>query len=99
MKNVLDVQGFHVLETIGDAQTAVMTLAPGESSGPKTNEHAASEQVLYVVSGEVDAEIGDRKFRMKSGDSAIVPKRISHRFTNAGSDVAVTFNVYTPPAY
>lgn len=99
MKNVLNVKGFHVLETVGEAQTAVMTLEAGESSGPKMNEHAQSEQVLYVVTGEVDAEIGDGKFRMKSGDSVIVPKHVSHRFTNAGKDVAVTFNVYTPPAY
>jgi mannose-6-phosphate isomerase-like protein (cupin superfamily) len=76
-----------------------MVLAPGESSGPKSNEHAESEQVLFVTSGEIEAEIGERRFVMRAGDSAIVPKRVAHRFTNAGKESAITFNVYTPPAY
>jgi mannose-6-phosphate isomerase-like protein (cupin superfamily) len=99
MKSVTQAKAFEVLETVGDAQTAAMILAPGESSGPKMNEHPASEQVLFVMSGEVEAEIGDRKFRMRAGDSTIVPKRVAHRFTNPGKEPAITFNVYTPPAY
>jgi mannose-6-phosphate isomerase-like protein (cupin superfamily) len=99
MKNIHQAKGFEVLETAGAAQTAAMILAPGESSGPKMNEHAASEQVLLVMSGEVDAEIGEQRLRMRAGDSAIVPKRVAHRFTNAGKEPAITFNVYTPPAY
>jgi mannose-6-phosphate isomerase-like protein (cupin superfamily) len=99
MKNVQNATSFEVLETLGELQTAAMILAPGESSGPKMNEHPASEQVLFVMSGEVEAEIGDRKFLMTAGDSTIVPKHVAHRFTNAGKEAAVTFNVYTPPAY
>jgi len=76
-----------------------MTLAPGESSGPKENEHARSEQVLYLVEGELHAELGDRTFTMKAGDSVIVRKDVPHRFVNRGRSEAVTFNVYTPPAY
>ncbi len=99
MKNLRDAQAFEVLDTEEAVQTAAMILAPGESSGPKMNEHPASEQVLFVMSGEVEAEIGERKFRMSAGDSTIVPKRVAHRFTNAGKEPAITFNVYTPPAY
>ncbi len=76
-----------------------MTLAPGESSGPQENEHPRSEQVLYLVEGELQAELGDRTFTMKAGDSVIVGKDIPHRFENRGPRPAVTFNVYTPPAY
>lgn len=99
MKNIYQAKGFEVLETAGAAQTAAMILAPGESSGPKMNEHPDSEQILFVMSGEIDAEIGQKRFTMRAGDSAIVPKRVAHRFTNAGKEAAVTFNVYTPPAY
>lgn len=77
-----------------------MTLEPGEASGPrKENDHAQSEQVLYLVSGELQAEIGQRSFTMSAGDSAIVPRNEPHKFTNPSSTSAVTFNVYTPPAY
>jgi len=56
---------FDVLETAKRCQTAVMTLAPGEESGPKQNEHPESEQVLYLVEGELEAEIGELLHRMR----------------------------------
>ncbi len=77
-----------------------MVLQPGEESGPrKENEHAQSEQVLYLAEGTLEAEIGERTFGMRAGDSAIVGKGVAHRFVNRGSAPAVTFNVYSPPAY
>jgi mannose-6-phosphate isomerase-like protein (cupin superfamily) len=90
---------FSVIETAAASQTAWMTLAPGEASGPKENEHRRSEQVLYLVEGELHAEVGDRSFAMKAGDSVIVGKDVPHRFHNRGDRAAVTFNVYSPPAY
>ena len=90
---------FRVIETATTSQTALMVLEPGEASGPKENEHAGSEQVLYLAQGELYAEIGDRKFTMKAGDSAIVPLDVPHRFENRAQSEAVTFNVYSPPAY
>jgi mannose-6-phosphate isomerase-like protein (cupin superfamily) len=90
---------FGVLESEENLQTAVMRLERGEASGPLGNEHAGSEQVLFVISGVVDAEIGGRQIRMNPGDSAIVPRGAPHRFTGASVEPAVTFNVYGPPAY
>lgn len=76
-----------------------MTLAPGKSSGPKGNEHPKSEQTLFVVEGEILAEIGNEEQMLRKGDAVIVPAGISHRFTNHSESPAVTFNVYAPPAY
>ena len=90
---------FSVLQTGELSQSAVMSIGPGESSGPKENEHPQSEQVLYVIEGELHAEIGDRSFTMRAGDAAIVRRDVPHRFTNRGRQPALTFNVYTPPAY
>ncbi len=90
---------FDVLETAKGSQTARMTLAPGEQSGPKENEHAQSEQVLFVEVGELHAEVGERNFTMKRGDSVIVGINVPHRFENRTEDDVVTFNVYSPPAY
>jgi mannose-6-phosphate isomerase-like protein (cupin superfamily) len=100
MRNLAEVgSGFAVLENGSQLQTAVMLLEPGEASGPLANEHLQSEQVLVVVEGTVEAEIGNNRFTMKSGDSAIVPRDEPHRFTNRSSERAVTFNVYAPKAY
>jgi mannose-6-phosphate isomerase-like protein (cupin superfamily) len=98
--NVRDSQSwFSVLQTGEQAQTAVMSIGPGEASGEKENEHPQSEQVLYVIEGELVAEIGERSFVMRAGDSTIVHRNVPHRFTNRTSRSALTFNVYSPPAY
>lgn len=90
---------FSVLQTADLLQTAVMRLEPGAASGPLGNEHAQSEQVLFVVEGEVMAEIGDRKFPMQAGECVVVPRNVPHRFRNESTKTALTYNVYSPPAY
>lgn len=44
---------FQVLQTSSHSQTAVMTLAPGKASGPDAEAHEGSEQILYLVEGEL----------------------------------------------
>ncbi len=91
---------FDVLLTGETSQAAVMDLEPGSGeSGANGNEHAGSEQVLFVVDGEVDAEIGDDRRTLRAGDVVIVPRGAPHRFTNRGTRTARTLNVYGPPAY
>jgi mannose-6-phosphate isomerase-like protein (cupin superfamily) len=98
--NVKDAaKWFDVLITASKTQIATMRLAPGKSSGPKGNEHPKSEQVLYVVEGEVFAEIGDEKATLRKGDVVIVPLGVPHRFVNHSGSEAITINVYSPPAY
>ncbi|HTU71544.1 MAG TPA: cupin domain-containing protein [Candidatus Baltobacteraceae bacterium] len=94
----MDDDTFTVLDTQGDVQTAVMRLRRAEASGPLGNEHASSSQVIVVIRGTIEAEIGDQKFRMGEGDSAIVPRGVAHRFVGVSNE-AVTLNVYSPPAY
>lgn len=90
---------FKVLQTGKRTQTAMMTLQPGEESGPMGNDHPQSEQVLFVVRGQLVAEIGTKRRTLKAGDSVHVPLRARHRFVNKSKRPAVTFNVYAPPAY
>lgn len=100
LSNLRDAKSwFHVLATARKSQIATMTLAPGKSSGPKGNEHRKSEQVLFVVEGEVLAEVGDEKRTLRKGDAVIVPAGAPHRFSNPFGSAAITFNVYAPPAY
>lgn len=90
---------FKVIATATKSQAAMMTLKPGQSSGPMGNDHPMSEQVVYVVEGELVAEIRGERRTLKAGDCVIVPLRASHRFVNRGKRPAVTVNVYAPPAY
>lgn len=100
IKNVWTAKNwFQVLQTGEKSQTAVMTLAPGKSSGEEAESHEDSEQVLMVIEGEVLAEIGDDHRTLRSGDVVMIPPGTRHRFVNRGRKPAVTFNVYSPPEY
>jgi len=90
---------FKVLTTTKHSQTAVMTLGAGQSSGEEPEAHKESEQVLILVQGALNALIAGKRSIMKVGDVVVIPPKTKHRFTNSGSDPAVTFSVYCPPEY
>lgn len=90
---------FEVLQTTERSQTAVMNLGPGEASGDDPESHAGSDQVLLVLEGEVFAEVGEEKAKLRKGDVVIVPADTPHRFANQSDKTASTFSVYAPPAY
>jgi len=100
VSNILDVKHwFEVLQTSERSQTAVMVLTAGGHSSEEMNVHQKSDQVLLLVEGELEAEIGGEKKSMITGDCCIVPAGTPHRFENRGKGRAVTFNVYSPPEY
>jgi len=90
---------FEVLQTSERSQTAMMTLAPGDSTGDKAEAHEKSDQVLLMLDGELTGEVGDEHPTLKKGDVIIIPAGVKHRFMNQATKSAVTFNVYSPPAY
>ena len=90
---------FEVLKTTQRSQTAVMTLKPGSHSSEEMNVHEKSDQVLVLVEGELEGEVGGEKRTLRKGDTCIVPAGTPHRFENRGKSRAVTFNVYSPPEY
>jgi mannose-6-phosphate isomerase-like protein (cupin superfamily) len=99
LANIKDAkEWFEVLQTSDKSQTAMMTLEPGKSSGAKEG-HKKSDQVLLLLEGELEGEIGDEKATLKTGDVLLIPAAVKHRFTNRGAKAAVTFNVYAPPEY
>jgi mannose-6-phosphate isomerase-like protein (cupin superfamily) len=90
---------FEVLQTSERSQTAMMTLTPGDSTGDKAEAHEKSDQVLLMLDGELTGEVRDEHPTLKKGDVIIIPAGVKHRFTNRAAKPAVTFNVYSPPAY
>jgi len=90
---------FEVLQTSERSQTAMMTLASGDATGARPEAHEKSDQVLLMLDGELAGEVGDQHPSLKKGDVIIVPAGVKHRFVNRAAKPAVTFNVYSPPAY
>ena len=98
--NISDAkEWFEVLQTGERSQTAMMTLAPGDATGDKAEAHEKSDQVLLMLEGELTGEVGDERPRLRKGDVIIIPAGVKHRFVNRAKKPALTFNVYSPPAY
>jgi mannose-6-phosphate isomerase-like protein (cupin superfamily) len=97
--NIKDaMEWFEVLQTSDKSQTAVMTLKPGKSSDAKEG-HKNSDQVLLLLEGELEGEIGSETAALKKGDTVLIPAGVKHCFANHSNKEAVTFNVYSPPQY
>ena len=77
----------------------MMTLEPGDETGATAEAHEKSDQVLLMLDGELTGEVGKEHPRLKKGDIILIPAGTKHRFKNPGAKTAITFNVYSPPAY
>ncbi len=98
--NVRDAANwFDVLLGTERTEAAVMRLDPGHSSSPAPSAHERSDQVLLVLEGAVDAQVGSERARLSRGDMVLIPAGTLHRISCAGDAPALTFNVYGPPAY
>lgn len=100
VKNIADAKHwFEVLQTHERSQTAMMTLQSGDATGEKAEAHEKSDQVLLMLDGELAGEVGNERPKLAKGDVIVIPAGTNHRFVNRGDKPAVTFNVYSPPAY
>ena len=69
----------------GAEHTAVVyfEVAPGERLGTHTD---SAEEILYIVAGEGEAEIGDERGRVRAGDLAVIPAMAPHGVVNTGDE-------------
>jgi quercetin dioxygenase-like cupin family protein len=71
----------------GNASTSVLyvELEPGCGPGRHTD---TPEELLLVLEGEVEVELGEEKAVLGPGGIALIPSMVPHRFENAGSTPA-----------
>lgn len=86
---------FVVTETAA-AHSCLVTfeIAPGGAVGTHRD---SAEETLVVVSGEVEATIGDTTRALAQGDVAIVPADAPHRIVNRGARPARLVGVFAAP--
>jgi putative monooxygenase len=72
--------------------TGVATIAPGERIAE--HYHPYSEEFLYVVSGEIRADLDDTPHGLRAGDGLMIPPQVRHRLVNAGdTDAFLVFHL------
>jgi len=76
---------FPISGATGAEHTAVVyfEVAPGERLGTHTD---SAEEILYIVAGEGEAEIGDERGRVRAGDLAVIPAMAPHGVVNTGDE-------------
>ena len=64
-----------------DSAVVYFEIEPGDRLARHTD---SAEEVLYIVSGEAEAEIGDERGRIAAGDLAVIPAMVPHGLVNVG---------------
>jgi DNA-binding transcriptional MerR regulator/quercetin dioxygenase-like cupin family protein len=67
----------------------------GASSGPRHLHHDQDEWI-YVLSGEFEFEVGDKRFHVVAGESVFIPRKASHVWACVSGKPGKTINVYQP---
>ena len=98
-KDTLDNTNFRkVLFTANNTQLVVMSLKPGEDIGMET--HDDTTQFLRFEAGEGKCLIGNKEYKVKDGDSVIIPQGSKHNVTNTSdSDALKLYSLYSPPVH
>jgi quercetin dioxygenase-like cupin family protein len=67
----------------GSADTAVVyfEVEPGEHLPSHTD---SAEEILYIVEGEGEAQVGDERAHVSAGDLAVIPAMVPHGVANTG---------------
>ncbi len=75
-------------------QVCQATLPPGE--GHNFHTHPELEEMIYVLSGEIEQWVEKEARVLKPGDSAHIPAGIVHATFNASSEDAVILAILSP---
>lgn len=67
----------------------------GRGGWPEHSHHEQDEW-LYVVDGELACQVGDRRLRLRRGESAFVPRTVAHWWASRGEGPATVLEVYQP---
>jgi quercetin dioxygenase-like cupin family protein len=60
-----------------------MRVAPGK--GVPRHTHTREDEALFVLSGELEATVGDEIFTLRTGETLVAPRNIPHQLRNSGN--------------
>ena len=66
-----------------DSAVVYFEVKPGDRLARHTD---SAEEILYVVAGEAEAEVGGQRRRLAAGDLAVIPAMVPHGLVNVGNE-------------
>jgi quercetin dioxygenase-like cupin family protein len=85
---------FPINKWAGSADSAAVyfEIEPGNRLAEHTD---SAEEILYVVAGEAEAQVGHERGRLSAGDLAVIPAMVPHAVANVGSDTVKVVGVFS----
>jgi quercetin dioxygenase-like cupin family protein len=77
-----------------DSAVVYFEIEPGDRLATHTD---SAEEVLYIVAGEAEAEVGSERGRLGAGDLAVIPAMVPHGLVNAGDVPVKVVGFFTEP--
>lgn len=74
------------------------TLHPGDT-GPPVHRHPESDEVFFLLEGELLMLLGERRLVAGPGTFILVPKGLPHAFALHGSAPARTVGIFSPAGF
>jgi quercetin dioxygenase-like cupin family protein len=66
-----------------DSAAVYFEIEPGNRLAEHTD---SAEEILYVIAGDAEAQVGDERGRLSAGELAVIPAMVPHAVANAGSE-------------
>ena len=82
-----------------EGRLAAFVVPVGEHApyrGAPLHVHHEQDEWIYILAGVFVAEVGGKRFRLKAGDSLLMPMRVAHRWSFAEEAHGGAIHLYTP---
>jgi mannose-6-phosphate isomerase-like protein (cupin superfamily) len=79
----------------GESCQIIATLVPPGVEGPPTHVHP-SDQIYYIVEGDLEIELGSETVRVTGGESVFIPAGLPHHNRNVSDRPETHLEVITP---
>ena len=74
-----------------------LRVAPGK--GVPRHTHTREDEALFVLSGELEATVGDAIFTLRPGETLIAPRNIPHQLRNSGNVANHYLIMFSPSGF
>jgi transcriptional regulator with XRE-family HTH domain len=83
----------------GRLQVILSTIEPGGGTGDEPYAHESDEEVVIVLSGQLELWVADERYLLEEGDSIAYSSRLPHRNLNSSDRQATVLFCVTPPSF
>ena len=74
-----------------------LRVAPGK--GVPRHTHTREDEAIFVLSGELEASVGDELFTLRAGETLIAPRNIPHQLRNSGNVANHYLIMFSPSGF